>query len=82
MTNASSRLRQGYGRPRDNAFHLRADESRWIGFSEDDVSKEAEHFRNAESGDSRVDRESPKKRGLKQTLRSRRRCATRPRCWS
>jgi hypothetical protein len=69
-------------RVEDNAFHLRADESRWIGFSEDDVSKEAEHFRNAKSGDSRVDRESPKKRGLKQTLRSRRRCATRPRCRS
>jgi len=42
-------------RVEDNAFHLRADESRWIGFSEDDVSKEAEHFRNARSGDSRVD---------------------------
>ena len=31
----------------DNAFHLRADEPRWIGFSEDDVSKEERHFRNA-----------------------------------
>ena len=65
-------------RVEDNAFHLRADEPRWIGFSEDDVSKEAEHFRNARSGDSRVDRESPKKRELKQTLRPRRRCRTRP----
>ena len=65
-------------RVEDNAFHLRADESRLIGFSEDDVSKEAEHFRNARSGDSRVDRESPKKRELKETLRPRRRCRTRP----
>ena len=47
-------------RVEDNAFHLRADEPRWIGFSEDDVSKEAEHFRNVRSGDSRVNRESPK----------------------
>jgi hypothetical protein len=46
-------------RVEDKAFHLSADESRWIGFSEDDVSKEAEHFRNARMGDSRVDRESP-----------------------
>ena len=37
--------------------------------SKDDVSKEAEHFRNARSGDSRVDRESPKKRPLNAGLR-------------
>ena len=28
-------------RVEDNAFHLRADEPGWIGFSEDDVSNEA-----------------------------------------
>jgi hypothetical protein len=37
-------------RVEDNAFHLRADGSRWIGFSEDDVSKEAEHFAMQEAG--------------------------------
>ena len=47
-------LREATPATEDNAFHLSADESRWIGFSEDDVSKEAEHFRNARSGDSRV----------------------------
>jgi hypothetical protein len=36
-------------RVEENAFHLSADESRWIGFSEDDVSKEAEHFRNGKN---------------------------------